>query len=343
MSLHPRYIVPVAAMLGAVQLLLATPIARAAAYDAVSTPATSAPVGPPGARPTAPPAPVPPLPAARSPISFFRDLLAMDAAGREQALSNRAPAIRTLILAKVREYESLKPDERELRLRVTELRWYLRPLMSAPATNRPAQIALIPETYRQLVANRLTEWDKLSPEVQQGLLANADTIRYLTEINGRSDQQRRQALEAITPTGRTVLEQGIDKWASMSEDERQKMLKRFREFFELTPQEQQKVLDTVPGLDRGRIERTMRAFDKLPSDQRDQCIRSLQKFAGLSPAERQQFLKSAERWKLMSPSERQVWRELVRRLPPPLPPPLPPLRASPRPRPSAPGVATNQN
>jgi Protein of unknown function (DUF3106) len=267
----------------------------------------------------------------------------MDAAGREQALTNRPPGVRTLILAKVREYESLKPDERELRLRVTELRWYLRPLMSTPATNRPAQLAIIPETYRQLIEDRLTEWDKLPPGVQKGLLANADTIRYLTEIQGRTDQQRRQALEAITPVGRTVLEQGIDKWASMSEDERQRMLDRFREFFELTAQERQKVLDSLPGLGRGQIERTVRAFDNLPPDQRDQCIRSLQKYAGLSPAERQQFLKSAERWKLMSPSERQVWRVLVRKLPPPLPPPLPPLRASPRPSPPVPPMVTNRN
>jgi hypothetical protein len=283
------------------------------------------------------------LPPARSPISFFRDLLAMDAAGREQALTNRPLEARTLVMAKVREYESLNPDERELRLRVTELRWYLRPLMYAPVTNRPAQLATIPETYRKLVEDRLREWDKLSPEMQTELLANEATIRYLTEIEGRTDEQRRQALEAIPPAGRTVLEQGIDKWSSMSEDQRQRMLGRFREFFGLTAQEQQKVLNTVSGLGRAQIERTMRAFDNLPPDQRDQCIRSLQKFASLSPAERQQFLKSAERWKLMSPSDRQVWRLLVRKLPPPLPPPLPPVRASSRPAPTVPPMATNRN
>jgi predicted Fe-S protein YdhL (DUF1289 family) len=286
---------------------------------------------------------MPLLPSARSPISFFRDLLAMDAVRREQALTNRSPEARALILAKVREYELLKPDERELRLRVTELRWYLRPLMSAPATNRPAQLATMPETYRKLIEDRLTEWDKLSPEMQKELLANEATIRYLTEIEGRTDEQRRQALEAISPPGRTALEQGIDKWSSMTDDQRRRMLSHFREFFELTAQEQRKVLNTLPGPDRGQIARTVRAFDNLPPDQRDQCIQSLQKFVGLSPIERQQFLKSAERWKLMSPSERQVWRVLIRRLPPPLPPPLPRLRASSRPDPPVPPVATNRN
>lgn len=333
MSLPPLSICRVAALLGASHLLLAALPAQAAATGAVSVPANSAPARP----------PMPSLPPALSPISFFRDLLAMDAAGREQALTNRPPQIKAQILAKVREYESLKPDERELRLRVTELRWYLRPLMSAPATNRPAQLAMIPETYRKLVEDRLQEWDKLSPDLQAELLVNESTIRYLTEIEGRTEEQRRQTLEAIPLGGRTVLERGIDKWSSLSEDRRQKMLSRFREFFELTAQEKRKVINTLPGLGRGQIEKTMRALDNLPPDQRDQCIRSLEKFAGLSLAERQQFFKSAERWKLMSPSERQVWRELVRRFPPLPPPPLPPMPRSSRPTPPVLPIATNRN
>ena len=333
MSLPPLSICRVAALLGASYLLLAGLPAQAASNSTVLAPANSI-----SARP-----PMPSLPYALSPISFFRDLLTMDAAGREQALTNRPPEIRAQILAKVREYESLKPAERELRLRVTELRWYLRPLMFAPATNRPAQLAVIPETYRKLVEDRLQEWDKLSPDLQKELLANESTIRYLTEIEGRTEEQRRQTLEAIPPAGRTVLERGIDKWSSLSEGQRQRMLGRFREFFELTAQEKRKVINTLPGLGRGQIEKTMRAFDNLPPDQRDQCIRSLEKFAGLSLAERQQFLKSAERWKQMSSSERQVWRELVRRFPPFPPPPLPPLPRSLRPTPPALPIATNRN
>jgi hypothetical protein len=293
-----------------------------------------------------PPALLPSLPSAVSPISFFRKLVAMDAAGREQALTNRPPEVRKLILAKVREYESLEPGERELRLEVTELCWYLRPLMSASATNRLAQLVVIPETYRKLVEGRLRKWDSLPSDVQKDLLTHEATIRYLTEIEGRTDEQRRKALEAIPPAGRTVLEQGIDKYSSLPEDQRRKMLARFKEYFELTAQEKQKALSTLPGPERGQIERMLRSFDNLPPDQRDQCIRSLGKFAGLSLAERQQFLKSAERWKLMSPSERQVWRVLVLELPPPLPPSLPPL--PPRPRssfqpPPIPPVATNRN
>jgi hypothetical protein len=347
MNLIPMSLFPIATLLGASLLLGVTRSAQAATNDAVATPATPAPVRPPATLILAPPAPVPTLPSARSPISFFRDLLAMDAPGRVRALTNRSPEARALILAKVREYESLTPDERELRLWVTELRWYLRPLMSLPPTIRSAQLAAIPDTYRSLVEARLTEWDKLSPELQAELLANEATIRYLTEIEGRTDEQRRQALEAIPPGGRNLLEQGIDKWSALSEDQRQRMLSRFHAFFELTAQEQRKVLDTLPELDRSQIEKTVRAFDNLPPDQRDQCIQSLQKFVSLSPAERHRFLRSAERWKAMSPSDRQVWRELVRklppRMPPPLPPPLPPMRPGSRQVPPVPAVATNQS
>jgi hypothetical protein len=333
----------VAALIGFGPLLLAALAAHADTNETASAPASSTPVRPREFKPSVPSVPLPALPSAASPISFFRELLAMDPAGREQALTNRLPEVRKLIVAKVREYESLEPGEREMRLEVTELRWYLRPLMSAPATNRMTQLVMIPAPYRKLVEDRLQKWDSLPSDVQKDLLEHEATIRYLSEIEGRTDEQRRKALEAIPPAGRTVLEQGIDKYSSLPEDQRRKMLARFKEYFEFTAQEKQRALSTLPGPERGQIERTLRNFDNLPPDQREQCIRSLGKFAGLSLAERQQFLKSAERWKLLSPSERQVWRVLVRKLPPPLPPPLPPLPRSLHQPPPIPSVATNRN
>ena len=59
-----------------------------------------------------------------------------------------------------------------------------------------------------MLEDRLREWDKLPPDVQKDLLANEDTIRYLTEIEGRTDKQRRQTLEAISPARRAILETG---------------------------------------------------------------------------------------------------------------------------------------
>jgi Protein of unknown function (DUF3106) len=347
MSLPGRKMFRVAVLLGTSHLLGASLLAQVPTNHPALVPANSTPARPIMFGPPVPPESAPPIPMARSPISFFRELLAMNAAERKQALTNRSPESQKLILAKVREYASLPPDERELRLSVTELRWYLVPLMTAPTTNRSAQLTTIPSRERKLIEDRLQEWDKLSPEVQKELLANEATLRYLADIEGRTPEQRRQMLANIPPARRELLEKGISKWSLMSEDQRRKMLDRFNGFFELTAQEKQKALNTLSGEERRQIERTLRTFGSLPPDQRNQAIRSFEKFAGLSTAEREQFLKSAERWKLMSPGERQAWRELVRNLPPPLPPDLPPdfprLPPLSHPTRSAPSVATNQN
>src|ERR1041385_1073152 len=91
----------------------------------------------------------PELAPGKSPVAAFRDLLNMDAAERTKALADRSEETRRRILAKIREYQSLRDDERELRLRVTELGYYLRPLMRTPATNRVAQLASIPADCRE--------------------------------------------------------------------------------------------------------------------------------------------------------------------------------------------------
>src|ERR1019366_3696650 len=67
---------------------------------------------------------MPPLPQTHSPVAFFRQLLGMTPPERANYLTNRPPEIRERILAKAREYLTLDPNERELRLRATELRWY---------------------------------------------------------------------------------------------------------------------------------------------------------------------------------------------------------------------------
>jgi hypothetical protein len=331
-----------AVLLGAGCLLSASLPAKAATNLTASTQSVST-----GAAPlvTDPSAPVkyplrPPVP--KPPISFFRDLLAMSPLEREQALANRPAETRQMILAKVHEYESFNPDEREWRLSVTELRWYLRPLMTAPTTNRPAQLAAIPEAQRTLVEDRLREWDKLSPEVQKDLLENEATLNYFAEIEGRSDEQRREMIKDLSPARRELLEQGISRWAAMSEDQRLSTLNRFNRFFELTPQEKEKAVKALPEPERQQVERVLQSLGRFSPEQRDQYLSSFAKFSSLSLAERQEFLKSVEHWKQMSPAEQQAWRELVKRLPPlpHRPPPRPPL---PHRTPPEPVVVTNGN
>ena len=272
-----------------------------------------------------PPIPLP-APATPSPVDTFRKLLTMTPAEQKQYLAARPPELQARILAKVREYESLRPNDRELRLRATELEWYLSPLLTAPAANRSAQLAAVPENLRPLIASRLQEWDALSADAQKELLDNEATLRYFTEI-----QTNGQNLSPdISPARREKLEAGITAWRALPDAQRQKMLDRFNEFFDLTPAERAATLGDLSEAERQQMDRTLRRFEKLPPGQREQCIQAFAEFTSMSLADRQQFLKNAERWKVMSPDERQAWRNLVQKLPeiPPLPPgfipPLPP-------------------
>jgi predicted Fe-S protein YdhL (DUF1289 family) len=299
----------------------------------------------PNAPPPLPAAP-PPLPSPRSPVDFFRELLAMSGTERSAALSNRPPEIRARLLAKVREYELMPVDLRELRLRATDLRYYLLPLMRLPPAQRPALAVTVPPESRKLVADRLQQWDLLPPDAQRELLENELALDYFTQAQTPDPAQQRRLLESLPAAQRERLEADIARWQAMPGDERQRLFERVKKFFDLTAQEQEKALRTLSSAERRQMEQTQEMFEKLPREQRVQCIRSFWKFAGMSAVERLEFLKSAARWSAMSPGERQAWRELVRKLPdmPPPPPgfgsdPPPPLPPVPSGR--VPAMATN--
>jgi hypothetical protein len=259
--------------------------------------------------------PAPPaLPPVKSPVDSFRALLLMPATEQQKLLAARPPEIRERILQKIREYRSLTPEERELRLQATELRWYLVPLLSVPATNRAARLALIPQPTRDLVEARLRHWTLLPPPLRQVLLTNEQALSYLTYGGGVTNAP-----------------------SSPAETLRRKMQQNVERFFELTQKEKEKTLGNFSEIERQQMEKTLAAFEELTPAQRGRCVRSYTRFATLSPEERQEFLKNAERWSQMSQTEREAWRELVSRarILPPLPVlPYPP-QASVTPKPSA--------
>jgi hypothetical protein len=284
----------------------------------------------------------PPAPsAAKSPVEFFRELLAMEPAERRAALANRTGEDRDSILAKVREYLALKPDQRELRLHATELSWYLSRLMRTPATNRPAQLAQVPDSVRKPIEDRLVVWDKLAPEIQKEFLDNRLALQYFTELAAGIPQP---AMTNISPTRREVLERGIREFQAMPELQRQKLLVRFKEYFDLTVVEKQRALNTISEPERQAMEKTLRNFGQLTPEQRSACIHSFEKFAGMSIPERNQFLKNAERWKLMTPQQRKTWREVVSEVVLlPTVPETPPIPRAVPPRRTPPLIVTNGN
>ena len=289
------------------------------------------------------PAAVPPFPTARSPVNFFRELRAATPEERAKLLADRSPENRKAIMAKIREYESLPPDERELRLQATDLRYYLLPLMRTDPTNRASELSSIPAQSRQRVTERIGVWDRLPASARAELLANEATLRYFTENAGATAEERDKILAGMSLARRQKLEAAIRQWQALQPQRREKLLSQFNQFFELNESEKQQALRSLSAPERKQIERTLRSYQSLTYQQRAQCLKSFDKFAGLPLKEQQQFLKNAERWTLMTPQERQAWREVVETvalLPPTseMPPP-PPNAIGPRSRP----VATNGN
>jgi hypothetical protein len=287
---------------------------------------------------------IPPLPAsAKPPVQFFRELLSMSPSERSQSLTNRTPEDRKAILAKVREYQSLKPDQRELRLQATELSWYLLRLMRVPAANRQPQIEIIPAGTRKLVEDRLELWDRLSPELQKEFLQKQATVRYFFEL-AAGGVPIQAGVTNISRERYRALTNGIEQIRAMPESQRQELFLRFNNFFELTAQEKHRALNTISEPERMQMEKTLRTFGQLTPSQRNRCIQSFEKFAELSVQERNQFLKNADRWKLMTPEQRQAWREVVSKVP--ITPVLemhPPIPKSFGPRRVPPPVVTNGN
>jgi hypothetical protein len=287
---------------------------------------------------------LPPLPAPpKSPVDLFRDLLAMTPEERQNVLTNRPPANRARILAKVHEYAALDPDERELRLRATELRWYLLPLLHRSPTNRAPQLATVPEDLQPLVKSRLAQWDILPPPLQNEFFESERALRYFSHVDPPLPPLPPGQGQHPTPQSNH-----LSHWNGLPGDQRQKITAQFNQFFELTPAEKQRTLKTLSAAERQQMEKTLETFGQLPPAQRLKCIRGFTEFAGMSASEKQDFLNNARRWSQMSPKERQTWRDLVTHvpqwapLPPNLMPPLPPGRPQLTLH-TRPSLATNRN
>jgi hypothetical protein len=281
-------------------------------------------------------APMPPVlpPPPKSPVERFRELLVMAPVERARFLSDRSPETKKLILDKISEYLAMPVDQREKRLTVTELRWYLLRLMNLPEAERKAQMELIPGEMRKLVDDRLRVWHLLPPNMQKELLDNERAVRYLID-----------AASGYTSNSTPLLQTNLATYLALPQSEQQEIVRLFNHFFELSKSEQENVLHKMSGPETLQIEKALRTFQALPPVQRAQCIRSFGQFATLSPHERVQFLKDAQKWEQMSPADRENFRKLVEQtsLQPPMPtaPPLRPPPTSLRQR--MPDTATNGN
>lgn len=285
------------------------------------------------AQPAQAPLPVlmPPIPP--SPIEQFRQWLRMPASDREKSLGEYPEAKQAILRQKLQAYEAMPPDQRERRLRMLELRWYLRPLMNSAPQQRGDYLSMIPVRLHELVTTRLQQWDNLPTETRMEILASDEARELATRhfVQLRRNPVRTQDLLPLNEQQRATLQDNLKHWNQTSPSHRQKMGAHLASFFELPKSVQERTLGQLSEADRLEMQQTLDAFARLSPESRRACVNSFQKFAIMTPEERGAFLRNAARWQQMSAQERETWRRLVTMLPPmpPEPPVIPPLpRAS---------------
>ncbi len=253
--------------------------------------------------------------ASPSPVETFRKLLAMTPDEREQFMKIYPTEIRTGLARKIQEYQLLPPQLRELRLRVTELRWYLLPLMKTNATARAEQLQTIPEPYRKLVADRLQEWAIWPPQLKEEILEYESTRHYFVGhgVGGPIIQQQ-MVPDDVPGSERTELERKLAQFSALSADRREQIYERVSRYFEFSDNERQKILDTLSEPERQTAERALDPIEKWPKQEQEQYLTAFRQYANMSPQERRQFMTNVERWQKMSPQERQAWRDLAEQL-----------------------------
>ena len=288
--------------------------------------ALCAPAQPPApAAPQTAPVTNAPVAVTKSPVELFRKLLAMTPEQRNAALADRPEENRQGILRKIKEYEKMSAEDRELKLRVTELRWYLPPLMRLPKPDRAATLAAISEPVRKLIEERLVQWDLLPPPLQMDVLEHQSTLGYFVGQNYGPATNMIQVGPPLPPGA----QEELARLRKLSQPQHDQVVASFQKYYDLSAAEKQAVLDTLSAAQRAQMDKAVKLLGDLPRDQRGMFLSALGRLSSMSDADQQEFMHNAERWSAMTPEERQVWRQLANRVPPlpPLPPGLhrPPL------------------
>ncbi|HUR45940.1 MAG TPA: DUF3106 domain-containing protein [Candidatus Saccharimonadales bacterium] len=268
-------------------------------------------------------------------VALFREMLGMTPAQRETALASFSENKRKTIASRLKEFDALQPDEREMRLERMKLRSSLIPLLSAPPAQRKMLYSDLPEEERRSLTDRLQLWDQLGHELQRQVLENEGMLNCIMPVQTVSSNQLQSVMLSLPESDRQKIATNWQRFQQIPPKQREKMYENYRELFDLNETERLKVLSAISESERQELDKTLKAIQTLPKPQRDQCLVSFNKFANMSPYERALFLKNAEQWKTMSAEKRQSWRSLVNVFPP-MPPTPPGMRTIPQPPPPLP-------
>ncbi|MBM3829922.1 MAG: DUF3106 domain-containing protein [Verrucomicrobia bacterium] len=259
--------------------------------------------------------------AGRSPVTAFRVLLAMRSDARATELAAKPARVREVLSTRLREYDALAPAEREARLRATELHYHLRPLLTTIPLTRAAQLAVVPESFRPLVEERLAAWDKLPAQIQREILTNERLLQAITRPNVPN------AFPPLPPGLEPRVPDNVAHWQTLDAQQREQLLDSFTYYFRLDDNAKTRVVAALPEPKRAAAERTLDQFAQLTTGERAACMTALRQLSQMTQAEQTRFYANAEQWQKMSETERAAWRRVVIEFPP-LPPgagPQPPL------------------
>jgi len=157
-----------------------------------------------------------PPPPPESPIAYFRQLLVMTEEERDAEMAGRPAEQRAGLMAKIEEYSAMSATERELRLRATELRYYLLPMMRLPLEERQARLAFVPEDIRELVESRLTQWMLIPPPLQEQLLENQVTLQLFSRLNPDSAETADELVNDLQLSHLVGNQEDYERWQALS-------------------------------------------------------------------------------------------------------------------------------
>jgi hypothetical protein len=255
-------------------------------------------------------------PHSATPVDGFRELLALDLAEREEHLADKKGEQQDYLRELLNEFDALTPTQRELRLRLLELRYRLLPLLSIEPTERLEKFGKIPADQRQFIEAQLRFWDQMSERDRELALKEPDSWSFLPFL-------ARQSAPDMTPPPlpeRTrLLEAEIAKWRALAPEARERSARGLLRFLELDASQQGRVLDSVSAPQRGHLEQIAAAYRQLSPQKRRECLVAFARLAAIDEDERKLFWRKAARWEEMSPEQRAAWRSFTAQLPP-LPP-----------------------
>jgi hypothetical protein len=268
------------------------------------------------------PAAMPPLPP--SPVQEFRAWLGLNESALAKELASYPEQKRIVLRSKIKEYSALPAEERERRLKMVELRHYLLPLMQMAPAEREQRAKAVPDNIKEVLKERLKQWDALDSATQKTVLDSEWASRYFVRLQGNKPMEMASATAGLSQAQRAEIDAKLAHWKLLPPPERLRRYRQFNAFFELPAEKKEKALGMLNEKERAEMENTLKMFDRLNPAQRASCIESFRRFANMSPQERTSFLQSAERWKNLPAEDREAWRKLVQSIPP-LPSEMPPM------------------